>query len=142
MTKRLLFILALGVFFACKKDLYESSPKLKLKNVSSTVVPRDGDLQITLRLTDKEGDFNDTIWVKKTTTSCIKSNSYDSLSYSIPQETPRTKNFDGDILISFPYFKTSPQCNFNDTVTYKIWMWDKQGNQSDTVITPSIIIIK
>jgi hypothetical protein len=142
MTKRLLFILALGVFFACKKDLYESSPKLKLKNVSSTVVPRDGDLQITLRLTDKEGDFNDTIWVKKTTTRCVASNFYDSLSYSIPQETPRSKNFDGDVVISFPYSKMSPRCAFNDTVTMKIWMWDKKGNQSDTVTTPVIIINK
>lgn len=96
-----------------------------------------------MRLTDKEGDFVDTIWVKKTTTRCTFSNFQDSLLYSIPSETPRTKNFDGEVLISFSYaIELQPRCNRNDTATFSFWMKDKAGNKSDTVKTPPIIILR
>lgn len=143
MTKPFIALLLLVLIFSCEKDTFQSKPGLTLNSVSSTFVPPGFDLQISMRLTDKEGDFVDTIWVKKTTTRCTFSNFQDSLLYSIPSETPRTKNFDGEVLISFSYaIELQPRCNRNDTATFSFWMKDKAGNKSDTVKTPPIIILR
>jgi len=74
-----------------------------------------------MRLTDKEGDFVDTIWVKKTTTRCTQSNFVDSFLYRIPAETPRTRNFDGEVVVTFTYaIELQPRCNRNDTATFSL----------------------
>jgi hypothetical protein len=141
MTKQFIALLLLVVLFSCEKDSFQSKPGLSLNKVSSTFVPAGFDLQISMRLTDKEGDFVDTIWVNKTTTRCSFSNFQDSLLYSIPKETPRSKNFDGEVLITFTYaIELQPRCNRNDTAIFSFWMKDKAGNKSDTVKTPAIII--
>lgn len=142
MTNRLIALSLIMLFIsACGKDAFQSKPILQIKSVSSTFVPIGYDLQINMRLTDKEGDFVDTIWVMKTTTSCESSDFIDSTLYRIPPETPRTRNFDGDVIVSFSYaVELQPRCINNDTATFKFWIKDEKNNKSDTVSTPSIII--
>lgn len=139
-------ILALGIILfclSCGKDGLQSKPTLKIKSVSSTLVPVGSDLQIKMRLTDKEGDFIDTIWVKKSTTRCTQSNFVDSFLYRIPAETPRTKNFDGEVVVTFTYaIELQPRCNRPDTATFSFWMKDEKGNRSDTAKTQSIVILR
>lgn len=125
----------------CGKDTFQSKPQLRINSISSSVVPAGSDLQIKMRLTDKEGDFVDTIWLKKTTTRCAASNFIDSFLYRIPVETPRTKNFDGEIIVTFTYaVELQPRCNRADTAIFSFWMKDQKGNRSDTAKTQSIII--
>lgn len=139
----LLVVIAALIITACSKDTFQSKPQLFLKSVSSTTVPVGGDLQIFMRLTDKEGDFKDTIWVKKVTTKCPSSNFADSILYRIPGDVPKTSNFDGDVKISFTYaIELQPRCTRPDTAVFSFWMKDEKGNQSDTVKTPPIIILK
>ena len=78
--------------FSCGKDKIENRPRLTLNSVSSTTVPNGFDLQVKMRLTDKQGDFYDTIWVRKITTRCPSSNFADSLLYRVPNDLPRTNN--------------------------------------------------
>jgi hypothetical protein len=133
----------LVIITACGKDTFQSKPQLFLTSVSSTTIPVGADLQILMRLTDKEGDFKDTIWVKKVTTRCPSSNFSDSVLYHIPGDVPKTANFDGVVKLSFTYaIELQPRCTRNDTAVFSFWMKDDKGNQSDTVKTPPIIIFK
>jgi hypothetical protein len=135
--------LLLMTIISCGKDTFQSKPQLTLESVSSTTVPPNSGLQIRMRLTDKEGDFVDTIWVSKVTTRCPNSNFRDSLLYRIPGDAPRTKNFDGEVLISFSYaIELAPRCTRPDTAVFSFWMKDEKGNRSDTVRTPRIIILR
>ena len=141
MTKHFVSILFLLFLLACSKDTFQTKPQLKINSLSSIVVTPGSDLQISMRLTDKEGDFLDTIWMKKQTTNCSASDFTDSSLYSIPAETPRKVNFDGEVLVSFTYaIELQPRCNYADTAVFSFWMKDKKGNVSDTVKTQSIII--
>lgn len=142
MTKRFIAISLIILFlYACGKDVFQSKPILRINSLSSTYVPIGFDLQIKMRLTDKEGDFTDTIWVMKTTTSCESSDFIDSTLYRIPPETPRTRNFDGEIVLSFSYpIELQPRCSENDTATFRFWVKDEKNNRSDTVTTAPIII--
>lgn len=143
MKQFLLVVITVLMITACGKDTFQSKPQLFLNSVSTTTVPVGGDLQIYMRLTDKEGDFQNTIWVKKVTTKCPSSNFADSLLYSIPGDVPHTSNFDGEIKVSFTYaFELQPRCTRPDTAVFSFWMKDEKGNQSDTVSTPPIIILR
>jgi len=143
MTKSLFLLFFITIFLSCGKDTFQSRPQLFLESVSTTTVPAFSDLQIVMRLTDKEGDFLDTVWVKKITTRCPSSNFADSLLYRIPNDAPRTKNFDGQVVVSFTYaFELQPRCTRPDTAVFSFWMKDEKGNLSDTVKTPPIIILK
>jgi hypothetical protein len=131
------------LLLACGKDNIETRPRLTLKSVSSTVIPQGSDLQVRFRLTDKQGDFYDTIWVQKITTRCPSSNFADSILYRVPSDVPKTSNFDADVLITFQYaVALQPRCTRNDTAVFNIWMKDEEGNKSDTVRTEPIIILR
>jgi hypothetical protein len=134
--------LLLLIIVSCSKDTFQSKPQLTLKSVSSTVVPVNSGFEVTMRLTDKEGDFYDTIWVSKITTRCPTSNFADSLLYRVPGDAPRTSNFDGEVLVYFNYYDIQPQCIRPDTAVFSFWMKDKKGNKSDTVRTSPIIILR
>ena len=119
MTKSLFLLFFIAIFLSCGKDTFQSRPQLFLESVSTTTVPAFSDLQIVMRLTDKEGDFLDTVWVKKITTRCPSSNFADSLLYRIPNDAPRTKNFDGQVVVSFTYaFELQPRCTRPDTAVF------------------------
>jgi hypothetical protein len=149
MLKRTILILLTPLlltvlFLSCGKDTFQSKPQLFLKKVNSTLIPAGFPLEVTMRLTDKEGDFYDTIWVKKQTTRCALSDFEDSLKYRFPYDAPRTVNFDGEVKMTFDYYidALQPECSRADTVVFSFWMKDAKGNHSDTVRTPSIIIEK
>ncbi|NDC78808.1 MAG: hypothetical protein EBZ67_13210 [Chitinophagia bacterium] len=138
-----MFLILLACFLSCGKDSIQSKPRLTLKEVSATTVPAFGNLQIILNLTDKEGDFKETIYVRKLTTRCPSSNFLDSQLYKIPSDVPRTANFDGQIVLSFTYpFELQPRCTRPDTAVFSFWVKDAKGNISDTAKTPSIIILR
>jgi hypothetical protein len=149
MLKRAIYIFLLPLIFtilslSCGKDTFQSKPQLFLKSVNSTDIPLGAPLVITLRLTDKEGDFYDTIWLKKVTTRCPLSNFADSLKYRVPSDVPRIANFDGNVVLTLDYYLDGlqPSCTKPDTAVFSIWMKDKKGNLSDTAHTPPIIIEK
>jgi hypothetical protein len=131
------------LFLSCGKDSFKSKPELTLKSVSTTRVEANRNLQVVLTLKDKEGDFRDTVWVRKITTRCPSSNFSDSLLYRMPSDLPRSNNFVGDVILSFTYaLELQPRCTRPDTAVFSFWMKDGKGNRSDTVRTPQIIILR
>ena len=143
MRRALALVSLFSICLSCGKDTIKSKPQLTLKSVSATRVEANQDLQVVLTLKDKEGDFKDTIWVRKVTTRCPSSNFADSLLYRIPDDLPRATNFKGDVILSFTYaIELQPRCTRPDTAVFSFWMKDAKGNLSDTVKTPPIVILR
>jgi hypothetical protein len=140
MTKQFIPLLLILAALSCAKESFQSKPTLSIKSISGTRVPAGGELQVIMQLTDKEGDFVDTIWVKKSTTRCPQSNFTDSFLYRIPTETPRSRNFSAEVIVTLDYIALQPKCPRNDTATISFWMKDEGGNISDTAKTQQIII--
>ncbi|MEO5594695.1 MAG: hypothetical protein ABIR15_10405 [Chitinophagaceae bacterium] len=153
MKKLLIAGFVLIVLLACNKDKFQTKPQIQLKSISATVVPINGDLNITLTYTDKEGDISDTLFIKKerlnkTVVATIR----DSIKYKIPD----FPNYDkGEIGLALDYENnlksaitpppipgSNPSKPQPDTLNIKIWIHDKAGNVSDTVSTGQVVIIR
>lgn len=130
---------------ACNKDKFNTRPDLRIKSVNQTKVDINDEFKITLEVTDAEGDISDSAFVQKIVPRCPQGNL--TVKTTVP-DFPSNKNFKGEILITYGYRVANvaqlpePQCNRNDTCTFRIWIKDKAGNVSDTVETEKIVIIK
>jgi hypothetical protein len=137
------------VVAACKKSTYNTKPTITLKQVSTNeVIPaqpldQTPPLVITLEYTDAEGDLaGGRVGVQKIVPNCPSSEFIDTLSYTIADNLPRTKNQKALLDIVLPYISINPICNFNDSAEFKVWVVDQGGNVSDTVNTGQIVIRK
>lgn len=149
---RLISVLMIAfVLFACEKDKFTTKPQLRFKSVNTTEVSGDGILQLKFDLTDKEGDFTDSLWFSKSiraANGCTLGTFIDSTSLRIPEGFLKTKGIEGEIVITLDRrLRGSNQCQLPggdlrpDTSIFKLWTVDKAGNQSDTAFTPEIIIL-
>mgnify|MGYP003580306478 CR=1 FL=1 len=136
---------------ACSKDKFQTVPSLKVKSISTEVVPLNGSLRVTLEYTDKEGDVHDSIWVKKQrlnrrVTPTIR----DSILYKIPDYPDKTK---GEFQITLDYQSilsaiaplnsipaTTPPSKQSDTLNVKFAVRDKAGHISDSVSIGTIVV--
>lgn len=142
-TKILLIVILTALLSACSKNAYNTTPTLKLTSVNTNVVPFNGTLVVNLKVTDKEGDVTDTLFVRKVrinkrTTATVR----DSFALKIP-DAPNSP--DGTIEVDLNYQNylisaTSPI--ENDTLLFKFALKDKGKNISDTVTTEPIVIIR
>jgi hypothetical protein len=147
---RLISVLMIALVFvvACEKDKFTTKPQLRFKSVNSNVISNDNLIILTFTLTDKEGDFADTLWFSRSVKNpCVASNFIDS-SLRIPSEFLETKGLEGEIVITLDRNIRGPNtCQLPggairpDTAVYKLWTVDKAGNQSDTAFTSEIIIL-
>ena len=101
MKKLLLLVSVLVLLFACNKDKFQTTPQIKIKSISSDIIPNGGSLVVTLTFTDKEGDVDDSVFVKKirlnkTVVPTIR----DSVKYKIPDFPSHDK---GDMEITMDY---------------------------------------
>jgi len=145
MKAKILFTLFItAVLAGCGKDDLTSKPSLKLRSVSSDVVPVNGHLLFVFDVTDKEGDLTDTLFVKKVrinrrVTPTIR----DSFFFKVPEAPNQTK---GQIEIDLTYQNflisgNSPNVE-NDTLLFKFALRDKAKNISDTITSDPIVIIR
>ena len=153
MKKLLIAGFVLIVLLACNKDKFQTKPQIKLKSLSSTVVPVNGGLNITLSYTDKEGDISDTLFIKKERLNkTVVPTTRDSIAYKIPDfpnydkgEIGLALNYQFDLVSAQtppPIPGTNPSQPQPDTLNIKIWIHDKAGNVSDTVSTGQVVIIR
>ena len=142
----------ISVLVACNKDKLETTPSIKLKGVSTFVVPVNGTLNIVLEYTDKEGDISDTVFVKKIRTNSIK---VPTIRDSFPLTVPGFPgNSRGELVLQLQYQNhlvsaiNPPSSggvppNFHDdTLIFKIALRDQAKHISDTVTTQAIIITR
>jgi len=151
--RSLLYVAAfLTIATACSKDKLETTPSLKLKSISSDVIPVGGNLIVQLDFTDKEGDISDTIFVKKIRTNQIVVPTIrDSFELQVPPFPDRSRGiielelkYQNHLLsaINPPSSGGTPPNLHDDTLVFQFALRDKAKNISDTVTTGPIVIVR
>ncbi len=144
-----LFITGLSVFItSCKKSAFDTRPQLTYKGSNSEVYPQQSLVEITLQITDKEGDIQDTIYVQK---KSINGCSSATVGYRMPGFN-LGKNVDADVLVHYAYGYSDPvypgffpsQCPGprNDSSYLRFWVKDTEGHVSDTIQSPVLVFLK
>jgi hypothetical protein len=131
------------IVISCEKTTFNTKPSLKFISAGSYDVSQGQFLSFDLKVTDKEGDISDTIWIWSFVRNrvCPGPNPFPPFPYQIP-DVPEKSNLDAEINITYIVGVTDPSApiwNVNlcrgitDTTTFQFWMKDKAGNLSDTI---------
>lgn len=149
MKKKIAGLIAfIMVIIACGKDKLESKPSIRLKSISGKFVPVNGNMQIELEYTDKEGDIaTDTLVCLKVRNNEIPAVTTlrDTLTLLLPDFPKRDKGiiqldltYQGHLISAEnPAGPGGPQ---NDSLTMKFVLKDLAGNESDTLVIDDIVI--
>jgi hypothetical protein len=135
---------------ACGKDKLETKPSIEIKSVSGNVVPVGGNLRITLEFNDKEGDVDDSLFVKRVRLNTIGAVRDERLTDSFYLMVPAfNEKSTGEILLNLQYnfglkdavenIKVNDK-EIADTVLFRFALQDKGGHTSDTVSTGQIVV--
>jgi hypothetical protein len=150
MRTKLLILLTITFFFSsCKKEEFNTKPKLSFGDVNTTQLRQGNLLIFTLNFTDKEGDIQDTLWVQKISRTCPSTPGVQFISRNKVPDFTGTPNLKGKLEITFVYNANVPGTpsivgcnNRNDTAFFRFWLKDKANNRSDTISSPDIILIR
>ncbi|MBI2729331.1 MAG: hypothetical protein HYX40_01010 [Sphingobacteriales bacterium] len=151
-TKVLLIILVVAAVVACKKDKLDTVPKIKVKSLNTTEVPVNGTLRVTLEFADKEGDLQDTIFVKKIR---LNKNAVPTIRDSFPLQMPDfPANTRGEITLDLNYQAilsainpptipgSNPPQKEPDTLILKFSIRDLAKHLSDTATSSQLRVIR
>jgi hypothetical protein len=142
--KKIIYITAvLFVFAGCDKDSFETKPQITLESVKPDVVPRNANLELRLKYTDKEGDLGKgNVWIQKQILNVrplpppSKVDSFSTKLVTFP-DTP-----EGEILIRIPWNFLIEYPNLPDTLRLRVAVTDIKGNTSDTLVTDKIVVLQ
>ncbi len=146
------FVLVVGVLVlvACNKDKFETKPTIEIKSTSGDVVPRNSDFRVTLTVTDKEGDVDDSLYViRERLNRRAAAPRTRTLPYKIPTFPDKSKvEFEIILDNSTALTLSSPAITIPgqtgqfepDTLSLKFVAVDKAKNKSDTVSRNVIVI--
>lgn len=162
-AKLLVVSLSLIIAAACSKDKFGTKPVLTFEGVNATTFGESQNIQLKLRLTDKEGDFYNAdagsdsggytkpyLFYQRFSYKCQDSDDSTVTNYKIPA-FPTNKFLDVELDIQYTYgvtgqYPTLPGCrppfSGDDSTYFKIWILDDAGHVSDTVTTPAIKLIE
>ena len=138
------------VLAACSKDKYTTKPQLEFKSVNGTDIVSKSVLNFKFIVTDKEGDIQNTLWVQKVSilNICNDTTAWPG-AYQVPDFSSK-KNLKVEMDVNYcyncgndspyPIIGGCPQRD--DSCYFKFWLKDKAGNVSDTVTSPTIVLIK
>ncbi|MDP9229416.1 MAG: hypothetical protein M3O67_01940 [Bacteroidota bacterium] len=137
-------IIALVVIIvACHKDNFQTKPTIEVKSLNTKEVTPGGQLDITLKFTDKEGDIGDGqltyIRIRTNNTTIpdpTNNDKADTVRYTIPTFPDHNK---GEIVVNISYNFMDEDPVKNDTMFFKIAVRDKKNNISDTISTESVV---
>jgi hypothetical protein len=142
-TKILVTIILTGFLLACGKNVYNTKPTIKISSVNTNVVQVGGTLTFDIKVTDKEGDVTDTIFMKKVRLNRrARPTLRDSFALKIP-DAPNSP--DGTVRLDLTYqnYLISAESPIeNDTLVFKFALKDKGNNISDTITSEQIVIIR
>jgi hypothetical protein len=149
MTFKSICLLLLAAFLvsSCNKDKFTTKPQLTLKSISPNPLPNNSIIQFDIQFTDKEGDIGDSLFMNRISRVC-PSNVVFNLSGPLPKFTT-TSYQEGIFEIKYAYnlngtgLPIITSCsNRNDTSIFRIWLKDKAGNSSDTLVTPPVVFLR
>lgn len=148
MKRIFVFCSLAAIIIACSKDKFQTKPQIRIKSVSSEIVPPNSGLRVTLEFTDKEGDVSDSIfWVRQR----LNKKSQDTIAAARPIPSfPNTSKGEIEVNFAYAFDLTSalPAISIPgtgsqkepDTLRLKFVVKDKAGNKSDTASTDVIVI--
>ncbi|MBE7172747.1 MAG: hypothetical protein INR73_19375 [Williamsia sp.] len=143
---KLFFLVAAAVVLlsACGKDPFQTVPQIKIKSLSSTVVPLNSNLQINLGFTDKEGDISEGRLIYQPIRLNKRPLQADIPPYNIDSTTLPVfpKEIEGTMQVTLLYNNLHRSDLENDTINIKFVVYDKAGHKSDTVTTDKIVVLK
>jgi hypothetical protein len=146
----LLFLVSAASLVACNKDKFQTKPQLKLKSVSTDVVAFNSPIRFRIEFTDKEGDVQDSFFVRKIRLNkrAVPTN-LDSFWTLIP-DFPNTDQ--GEFVLDLNYqsiisainppnvIGSNPPVKESDSIILKFLAIDNAGNKSDTLTTKTIVV--
>jgi len=141
-TAALFFIIAI---WACNKDSAGPKINFSLKSVNATTFSQGQTLKFTFSFTPKT-TANDTLFVARKFITCPYITT-DTTKFSFPEWDNTAK---GELIYSFQYggggiyngCVSNTGFTRTDSLNYFFWVKDKDGNVSDTVMSPKIILLK
>jgi len=157
MKKVFVILVALIGIISCNKDKFQTKPQLTLKSVSNKVVPMNGTLKVELEFTDKEGDIDSVLFIRKerlnkrpVRTTPAPATLRDSLVFKIPDFPNKDRGMISMVLEYERHLKhantpwTIPNSTDKepDSLNLKIVLRDKGGNVSDTLSINNVIILR
>jgi len=146
----ILFITLSLFMISCSKDKFTTVPQIEFKSVNTTVLGSQQIITFTLSLTDKEGDVAGAkLYIQKVAPSYCPASGFIDTTNVLPSDLPTSASLQADILVSYSnggnnpgYSDIAPECNENDTCYFRFVLTDKAGHVSDTLNSPTIVIIK
>lgn len=153
MKRNLVFLFLLVAVVACDKDKFQTKPQIQLKSQNTSTVDANESLRLVIEFTDKEGDVNDTLYIKKERLNRRKvATLRDSMDFKVPDFPTRTL---AELMVNLEYENhlksavnapripgSNPAVFEPDTLNIKFVLKDKAGNKSDTLTVPNIIVIR
>jgi hypothetical protein len=152
--KFILFVLTVFVVIviACNKDKFQTKPTISIKSINTELVPLGGSLIITLDVTDKEGDVQDSvIIIKRRLNRRVVATLRDTLRYKFPVFPANTRTqvvatLDYQTILSAqnpPNIPgTNPPQKELDTLILKLAVRDNAGHTSDTITSKQIYVFR
>ncbi|MBS1948692.1 MAG: hypothetical protein JST47_13090 [Bacteroidetes bacterium] len=145
-----LVIIFFVIVVACKKD-NSGGLNIKIKSISSNIVPANGSLQVILDFTDNGGNAIDSIYMKKIRVNQdtlapdnIKLDTFYLIPPSYPGKTKGQIQLDLDYQGYLIYAISPPQIDSthfeSDSLIIKFAAKDVAGHKSDTASTGLVVI--
>ena len=146
--KKLMLSLLVIISFSCKKATLDVTPKITYNSMYPQMIvagATTGSASIAIHFSDGDGDIG------FGTNNLFLKDSRDSSTVifaipEIPMEYSPNKGITGTILVNYPTALLSLRADTNhlhsDTLCWEIYMKDKAGHISNTIVTDSLILTK
>jgi len=141
--------LALLLFVACSKDKYQTTPTIEIKSIEPTTVGINTPLIVELEYTDKEGDIQDSIFVKKIRINQKKLKTLrDSFALQLPGDAPEKPKGTIKLTLDYNNYVTSAENPGNppnaapDSLIFRFILQDKGKHRSDSVESGLIVVLR
>jgi hypothetical protein len=151
MKKLFALCLTLAVLASCDKDKFETKPQVRVLSTSGKNIPSSADLRVTLEVTDKEGDVDDSLYIVRERLN-RKGFSRVVLPYKLPQYPAGKSRVEFETILTYATeltFGMSPvdipgtgNKNEIDTLRLKFVVKDRAGNKSDTAILDDVYVTR
>lgn len=146
----LLILILAGIFMACNKDKFTTTPQIKIKSVTPETVSQGSVIEMRGQFTDEEGDIDSVFVVYKWYDGATASIVFDTIKYSMDILDLPKNTREGDLLLTFAYgiqidgvTQLTPTPSIRDTsATFGIILKDREANRSDYAESPKMRLIK
>lgn len=142
------FLLLVLLFVACSKDKFESKPTIEIKSIGPNPVSLNVPLTIELEYTDKEGDIQDSIFVRKVRINQRKvaRTLRDSFYLPLPGDAPKKTKGTIKLTLDYQGYVISAEDPGNspnaapDSLIFRFILQDKAKNRSDSIESELIVV--